>query len=244
MESWSLSIEEFAYLLLPFSLFLLSILKLNIKKIKLFKIGVLVIILVFIILKIWYHFSLDDTSITFWNINLRTTVIYRLDAIFYGVLTAYYFKNQKEKCEQYANYLVSIGVAILIIIHVLIALNILAFQTNLFFWNVLYFPIISIAIGFTIPYFNNIKTVVKVLLKPITFLSVTSYSIYLFHNSVVLHVMKHYFPVENLSVINNSIYCITYLIITLVLSYLLYRFFEKPMTNLRDYNSKKNTNEI
>ncbi|QOD61264.1 acyltransferase [Polaribacter haliotis] len=243
MESWSLSIEEFAYVLLPFSLLLLSFLKLKTQKITQFRNCILLVILLFFLSKVFYHFSLENKSIVFWNINLRTTVIYRIDGIFYGVLASYFYVTQKEKWKQFSNIFLIIGFLVLGIIHALIAVGILNFTDNLFFWNVLYLPFISIAIAFTIPFFTKIKTAKKSILKPITFISITSYAIYLLHNSVVLHLMKHYYPVENLSANSIVLYCFVYLLITLILSYILYSFFEKPMTDLRENNSKKHFNE-
>ncbi|QTE23404.1 acyltransferase family protein [Polaribacter cellanae] len=244
MESWSLSIEEFTYLLLPFSLLLLSFLKLKTLKIIQFRNCILLLLLLFFVSKVVYHFSLENESVVFWNINLRTTVIYRIDAIFYGVLASYFYITKKEKWYQFSNIFLIFGFLVLGVIHTLIAIGILNFTDNLFFWNVLYLPIISISIAFMIPYFTKIKTATKWILNPISFISITSYAIYLLHNSVVLHLMKHYYPVENLSTNSIVFYCFIYLLITLILSYVLYRFFEKPMTDLRENNSKKYSNEL
>ena len=63
---------------------------------------------------------------------------------------------------------------------------------------------------------------------------------YLIHYSVVMQLMKHVFPTEGLSNLNLLIYLSIYFIITLIGSYMLYVFFERPMTNLRDTAKIKN----
>ena len=63
---------------------------------------------------------------------------------------------------------------------------------------------------------------------------------YLIHYSVVMQLMKYFFPTEGLSNSNLIIYLSIYVVITLIGSYLLYAFFEKPMTNLRDTTKIKN----
>jgi peptidoglycan/LPS O-acetylase OafA/YrhL len=55
-ESWSLSIEEFTYLLLPFSFFIIGLTKVK-NKSKLFLFVIVVLILVFWINKFYYHYQ-------------------------------------------------------------------------------------------------------------------------------------------------------------------------------------------
>ena len=71
-------------------------------------------------------------------------------------------------------------------------------------------------------------------LKFIATLSIISYSIYLLHYTVILHTLKVLFPSEELRGIQLLGYTLFYWFVVLVLSYLLYRYFEKPMTSLRE----------
>jgi len=112
-------------------------------------------------------------------------------------------------------------------------------ETHAYFWNILYLPLNSIAIALTLPLLSNIKSAPKIILKPITYISLISYSMYLLHYSVVLQWLKHKVSTDFLTLIGVLVYIAVYFGLTLVLSYLLYRFFERPMTNLRDLEGIK-----
>jgi peptidoglycan/LPS O-acetylase OafA/YrhL len=73
-------------------------------------------------------------------------------------------------------------------------------------------------------------------LKFIATLSIISYSIYLLHYTVILHTLKVLFPSEELRGVQLLGYTLFYWFVVLVLSYLLYRYFEKPITSLREKN--------
>jgi peptidoglycan/LPS O-acetylase OafA/YrhL len=107
-------------------------------------------------------------------------------------------------------------------------------ENHPFFFNVLYLPLNSISICLTIPFLVAIKLKESLFLKWVTLLSIISYSIYLLHYTVILHAMKVLFPSESLSGFSLFGYTFIYWVLVVVLSYFLYRFFEKPMTNLRD----------
>ena len=112
-------------------------------------------------------------------------------------------------------------------------------ETHAFFWNVLYLPINSIAIAFALPFLSKLNSVPSFILKPITYISVLSYAMYLLHYSVVLQLMKYFYQTDNLTNIGLMIYIGLYFIFTILLSYMLYQFFEKPITDLRDLKSIK-----
>src|SRR5690606_37469897 len=97
-----------------------------------------------------------------------------------------------------------------------------------------YLSLNSVAICCLMPFLFTIKIQSMWVLKIITLLSLLSYSIYLLHYTIILHSMKVIFPSDHLTGIPLLTYTLTYWLLILVFSYLLYRFFEKPMTNLRD----------
>ena len=88
-ESWSLSIEEFSYIIGPLFLYFTLFIKTNISKSRMFLLVTLLIILLFLVSKLIYsaHDSIRDMR--HWNVNVKGMVIYRIDAIYYGVLAAY-----------------------------------------------------------------------------------------------------------------------------------------------------------
>lgn len=233
-ESWSLPIEEFAYIIGPLLLYLVLFLKLKISKKHLFLIITLLIITIFIITKIVYNTNDDLKSMIFWNVNLKAMTIYRIDAIYYGVLAAWLSLNYATIWNKFKWLFLIIGGLIFVGMNVMITMKQIFIETHSFFWNVLYLPLNSIAIAFVLPLLSNIKSAPKIILKPITFVSLISYSMYLLHYSVVLQWLKHKVPTDFLTMIGVLVYVAVYFVLTLIVSYLLYRFFERPMTNLRD----------
>ncbi len=232
MESWSLSIEEFSYLLLPLSFVLISLLKNNNKE-KLSSYVILLLITLCFGFRVHYNNSDLGLSVYNWNHILRTSVIYRIDAIFFGVLAANIHIRYKNYWNNYKPLYFLVGFIILILVNTL-PLSLLSFENYSSFWNVYYFPINSIAIGLTLPLLSSIETKSQKILFPITFISVISYSIYLIHYSIILYLMKYYFPTKGLNTSELGLYIFIYLSVVIICSYLLYRFFEKPIMDLRN----------
>lgn len=239
-ESWSLPIEEFAYILGPLLLYTFGYLKYKVRNAILFKNITLAIIIFFFITKIIYNWIISDSDMNFWNVNVKAITIYRVDAIYYGVLAAFLSMTKPNLWKNYKVVCFIIGAFVFLGLNVIIPTKKLFIETHPFFWNVLYLPINSIAIAFTIPLLSQIKSAPKLILKPITYISLISYSMYLLHYSVILQLMKYFIPSESIARFDQIIYVITYLAITILSSYILYLIFEKPMTDLRDKSFIKN----
>jgi peptidoglycan/LPS O-acetylase OafA/YrhL len=239
-ESWSLPIEEFAYIIGPLLLYLILFLKLKINKPRLFLIITIVILVFFLITKMLYNLNHSETDMIFWNVNLKALTIYRIDAIYYGVLAAYISLVKPDFWKRFKGVFLIIGIGLFLGLNFIIPTQKIFIETHPFFWNVLYLPINSIAIAFVLPFLSQMKSAPKLIVVPITIISLISYSIYLIHYSVVMQLMKHFFPTEGLSTSNLMIYLSIYVIITVIGSYALYVFFERPMTNLRDTAKIKN----
>lgn len=233
-ESWSLSIEEFAYLFGPLILYC-GLLFFNIKnKSKLFLVSTLGIIVLFFLTKIIYNVKVQDSDMIFWNTHLKAVVVYRLDAIYYGVLAAYFSLVFEKQWYKYRIVLMLFGMAIFLGINYLIPTRQLFIEEYPFFWNVLYLPINSIAIAFCLPWLSTWYKAPKIISAPITLISLVSYAMYLLHYSIIMQLMKFYLPSESLPIFDLLIYILVYLAITILASYLLYKLFEKPMTDMRD----------
>lgn len=233
-ESWSLPIEEFAYIIGPLLLYVLVLFKLNISKSKLFGLVTIAIILFFTITKIIYNINTDQSDMFFWNVNLKASTLYRIDAIYFGVFAAYLSMVESKKWNKLSGLSFVIGAIIFMGLNYIIPTKQLFIETHPFFWNVLYLPINSIAIALCLPLLSNIKSAPKFISIPVTTISIISYSMYLLHYSIVLQLLKYYFPSEGLSSFDVSIYISVYVIITILLSYILYKVFEKPMMDIRD----------
>jgi peptidoglycan/LPS O-acetylase OafA/YrhL len=195
---------------------------------------------VFFLAKVYYNLNHPETDMMFWNVNLKAVTIYRIDAIYYGVLAAHIAMTKATFWKQYRYLFLILGGLLFLALNFVVPMQQIFIESHPFFWNVLYLPINSIAIALTLPFLSQIKTAPKLMLLPITVISLISYSMYLIHYSVVMQLMKHVFPTEGLSSVELGIYLMVFLILTIALSYLLYVFFERPMTNLRDSNKIKN----
>lgn len=233
-ESWSLPIEEFAYIIGPLLLYLVLFLKFKISKKHLFFLVTLMIIAFFIVTKIIYDINDDVQTMIFWNVNLKALTIYRIDAIYYGVLAAWISIVGSNNWIKYRWLFLMLGGGIFVGMNIMITLKQIFIETHSFFWNVLYLPLNSIAIACVLPVLSNMKSAPKIILKPITYISVISYSMYLLHYSVVLQWLKYKVPTDFLTSIGVVVYITVYFTLTVILSYALYRLFEKPFMDFRD----------
>lgn len=239
-ESWSLSIEEFAYIIGPFLLYLTLYIKTKVSKNRMFFFVTLLIVVLFTITKVVYSQYEDVQNMKHWNINLKAVVIYRIDAIYYGVLAAYISEIKPEFWKKGKYIMLGLGGILFLVVNILIPSKQVFIESYPFFWNVLYLPLNSIAIMLTLPLLSQVKSYNMLLVRPITFISLISYSMYLLHYSIILHLFKYYIPSEDLPKFDLFVYIIVYLSLTILLSYFLYRYFERPIMNLRDKPFIKN----
>jgi peptidoglycan/LPS O-acetylase OafA/YrhL len=233
-ESWSLPIEEVAYIIGPLLLYIVCYFKIKTNKKKLFAIITIGIILFFIITKIVYNLAISNSDMMFWNVNLKAITIYRIDAIYYGVLASYFSLIKPNIWQKFGWLSFLIGVLIFGILNFIIPTQRVFIETHPFFWNVFYLPINSIAIAFCLPLLSILKSAPRLILVPVTYISLISYSMYLLHYSIVLQLLKYYIPSEGLAKFDVFVYISVYIITTILLSYILYRIYEKPMMDIRD----------
>ncbi|WP_425077803.1 acyltransferase family protein [Psychroserpens sp. S379A] len=233
-ESWSLSVEEFAYILGPLLLYLVLFFKTKVSRSKAFLLVTLFILLAFIISKLFYNQNEEIRHMRHWTLNVKSIVIYRIDAIYYGVLAAY-ISIVKPKFWNSIKYLAcAFGVLVLIAMNFLIPIKGWFITEYPQFWNVWYFLNKSIAIACTLPLLSVVKSAPRLIRIPITYVSILSYAIYVFHYSIIMQLMKYLIPSESMAGLDLVIYILVYVLIMFVVSYLVYRLYEKPMTDLRD----------
>ncbi|OMP31300.1 acyltransferase [Mangrovimonas sp. DI 80] len=233
-ESWTLSVEEFAYILGPGILYVIVGSFKGVSKSSFFLIATIGIILFFSLTKLWFYMKGPTVDMVSWNLNLKAVVVYRIDAIYYGVLAAFISMVNPNFWNKYKNVLFGVGVSIFLGLNVILSWKQIFIEVYPLFWNVFYLPINSIAIMLTLPLMSSIKTARNIFLKAITFISIISYSIYLLHYSVVMQLLKHFVSTEGLGRIELCLYCSGYLAITILVAYMVYRYYEKPMMDLRD----------
>ena len=231
--SWSLAVEQFCYIQGPVLLYLMIRFFPQLNRKKLFLWVSCFIIFIVILIRFWFHSTHELASLYEWNENLRKVSLYRLDAIYYGFLAYYLYVNFPINLAV-NKLLFIIGMIGIFTLHLFIFYFGISFETNPGFFNIFYLSLNSIAICCLMPYLMMVKIYSMLLIKVITLLSLLSYSIYLLHYTIILHSMKVLIPSDHLSGLPLLVYTLSYWFLILVFSYLLYRFFEKPMTNLRD----------
>jgi peptidoglycan/LPS O-acetylase OafA/YrhL len=233
-EAWSLSIEEYSYLILPLILFFsLLLFKRRYSKKTIFLWVTLSIILIQFLIKIEYYILANSISIKEWSSTFRKVVIYRLDVIYYGFILIYCIKEFPEFFKKYRNHLFLFSLVLFSITHLSIYSFELMPQTNLAFYVFAYLPIIAICCAFTFPFAIQLKAF-KRINKLIYFISTRSYAIYLINYSMVLLNFKKVLNLESMSLFMKAITILIFIMVTLILSEMLYRFFEKPILNYRD----------
>lgn len=226
--AWSLSIEEWFYLLLP--LFMLSLSLITKGKGMLKAIFVTIIILSLVRLVVVAFDPLGFSEI-------RKTIPLRFDSLLIGVALSglkLYYEQIYAKLKNLKVFLASAAFLIAFCTYFSFIFVDGRINTNLFYRSYGIF-FMSVAIAGLIPFaessaFINLKLASKkYILTPITAISLFSYSMYLTHLEINTVVIKYFIgkaPVLVLFAIST--------IIAFVVSGLLYRFFEKPFMNLRE----------
>jgi len=204
MVAWSLSIEEFFYLIFPIYLILFN-------KVKPYKLVVYFIIFL-TIAKILSHDNFNNDF-------LRTGTILRLDSIAFGFLLSFFYLK-------IINFKKSIVIFTSILIFIFIN-----YQNN-FFTNsgivTVYFIILSQLLSvFIVLLFCNLEVLIKNNhFKSICkILATQTYSVYLFH-LIIMH-----FLIMSDNIILNNLF--TYILILFFTSMIIFKYFEKPILKLR-----------
>lgn len=233
-ESWCLSVLQYGYLLMPFTLFFMTLLVKPKSKNKRFIWVVLVLVFLFIGSKAYYNFTTENLSIDQWNISLKGVVVFRIDSILVGIVASWLSSNYVVFWKNNKNKIAYVGFLIIVFLFVGVGYFRILIETNPFFWNVLYLPLTSIAFALFLPFLSQLKSTSKWFSKAITYISLISYSIYLLHYSIILQMMKYFVDTSRFYIYQLHLFAFCYLGIVFFASYLLYNYFEKPIMNLRN----------
>jgi peptidoglycan/LPS O-acetylase OafA/YrhL len=218
-ESWSLAVEEWFYLLFP--LIILSVFLVARKP----RTAVITSIILFLVSPLLYRVIHSGMNVdgVHWDLYFRKLVLTRIDSIGYGILGAYIYKFHLNFWNRSKNYFLIAGLLILIF------LTLDPIEHNLFYYKTFYFSMIGIGILFLIPKLESLKTE-RIPLKPFAFISRISYSMYLCHiplYQIISANMDHSVRIISLLVF------LFYWLAVIVVSAIIYRFFEKPFMDLR-----------
>ncbi len=233
-EAWSLSIEEWFYLITPILLFLIiRVFRLSVQN------AVLLVgggILIFSLILRWYRFhEMEISTQVQWASYFRKQVITRLDSLMLGILAAYTQKYAANFWHSRKNVMFAIGVLIFLLIKGLFLFEVI---NPLGSYNAIWsFFISSLATALLLPFLSLLEKGKGWIYRNISRISLISYSMYLINLSLVqgfiLPVIDWEKWVTNPELIPFLNYG-SFWLITIFGSVLLYKYFEIPLTSLRD----------
>jgi len=241
-EAWSLSIEEFAYLLGPIILIIqVHLLRID-KKAYLFLFMTFGVILISSFSRYLYYLEYSTnlnavfSDYSDWSKNIRKVVVYRIDSIYYGFLMVYISRYFGSIWNKFRHHALIIGLLMFFGLHALIWLYAIQPENYPCFYLIGYLPLVSLSLLMLFPYFSNWKTG-GLICKYVTRLSKISYSLYLVNFSLIYIPIEYTIDINTLEIYEKLIVLSIYLITSLGLAEALYRFYEKPIMDLRNHKS-------
>lgn len=220
-ESWSLSVEEWFYIIMPIALLVAL-------KIAPSKRSILAVILALIILPLVYRISQagEEVDPFWWDVKFRKVVIMRLDTIIYGVLAAFVKFYHPGFWKKIALPAFVLGLAIVI------SIEYIPKDLNGFFAKTFYFNGTTIGAMLLLPLADSYRQAKTGFGKVITHISLISYSMYLVNLGLVSQVIMKHFQITSPG--DGLAKYFLYWGIVVGVSTLLYFCFERPVLQLRD----------
>lgn len=221
-ESWSLSVEEWFYFLFPLALIVAGTF---LRKHK--KAGFLFCALTFVVFSTAVRFCrapLENFNFDIWDNFVRKLVICRLDSIGYGLMAAwmcfYYYGAWKK---------MAVGLFILGLAMFVIILQ-MGLDYSHYFSATWHFTVTGLASAFLLPLAEQTKKSTGRFGKAVTCLSIISYAMYLCNRGVVSSLIMNNFDYRG----HPAIFYLAYWLVVIAFSALVYNYFEKPVTDLRE----------
>lgn len=225
-EAWSLAVEEWFYLTLPVP-FLIAAKFPNIDRRKV--VLATIVLVVLCVTGFRFYRAAHDVylSVSEWDSALRKQVVTRLDSLMYGVAGAYASLYYKTAWSKHAKLLLIIGIAAILFGKLM--------SSNLFYLSYFDLTITPIATLSMLPFLSSWERKGDFLTSAVTFISVTSYAAYLLNLNVVSVVLGQLYHSSCPTCSTEPAFLyLMYWVVTYSLAYMLYRFYELPMTSLRD----------
>ena len=230
-ESWSLSVEEWFYLLIPILILLLSF-TFKLSKNKAIVTTAILLIIAVTAFRFYRFLNVSVLDVYDWDLIFRKQVVTRLDSLMFGVIGAYICYYYNTYWLKYKNILFITGIFLLLITQCFSFANF-----GSMYYCVFSFSLNGIGVLLLLPYLNDIKHGNGRVYKWVTSVSLMSYSMYLINLSIVRQWL-----IDTIHISKSSIHPLLvvalkyglYWCFTIVLSLLIYKYFEVPTTKLRD----------
>lgn len=219
-EAWSLAVEEWFYISLPFS-FLLGNLFLKTKSNRNIFIVIITGMLVYTVFRMPLLGNTFD--IARWDFSVRKIVFFRLDAIFYGVLAYQLISSFEKFFKKYRYYFLLLSCVGVFFSYALFHQKIFPIYNNIFFLSTT-----SLSMSLSLPFFIHFKFRSEIFKRLFTIISVSSYTMYLIHYTLLFRIFNTGLVTTNLT--HATIIFVAYLITVFISSILVYKFIERPLT--------------
>ncbi len=226
-ESWSLSVEEWFYLLFPIILSLLyfGLRNFKVRKSLIFLWAIFLFLLIPFLLR-YFKASKFDVDAFWLGVKIYKVVIYRLDGIALGLLAAFikYWSPKFWFKSRNISFLAGIVISYAILYTIWLPND---FSTKVF---KIFFQ--SFGCFLLLPKFDSIKKAPPIITQIFTHISLISYSMYLINRALVSEIIRDNFPPLGPQT-SWALYLI-YWFVVITFSTLLYKYYEKPIMDLRD----------
>ncbi|PFZ48089.1 acyltransferase family protein [Bacillus wiedmannii] len=229
--SWSLAVEEWFYLIIPFVMLLVfQFIKEDKGK---YFIGICVFVMGISLLARIVFVLFQDPGFDF---GTRKQIFFRLDSIIAGVILAgikYYFQDLYKKMVTKRKLLFLIALIgfcaceIWFVIH----RDMVSLDKSLFS-RTFFFDIVTISCVLLVVSLENVKRPkVNIIGNIITFVSVMSYGLYLLHYRIYVF-FKNTVSISSISI--GGLVFVVATVVTIILATIIYWYYELPIMNLRD----------
>lgn len=225
--SWSLAVEEWFYLITP--LVFLFCLKVTKNSVSAFFVSCATMLFLSMLSR-WAYIQAGDVS---WNDEMRRVVILRLDSLMYGVVAAWFWMHHQARLANLRFVLVAMAI-LMLAISVWMRNHPLVNQSPLMLFTL--FPLASIGSALLLPALSHWRSRAEGNFIGASFknTSIWSYSLYLIHVPLIEIYRLGVFAQVKHSVSLQLLGFTVWLLVAYVMSYLIFRFFEHPITGLRD----------
>ncbi len=237
MEAWTLCIEEWFYLLFPILLLIGNTVFLSGNAVSSAQIkkNMLVSIVLFFAVPMLLRIYLFTQHTSLAWIDMSRMTFFRLDTIAAGIFMAwvnYYYKGFFEKNRNLFGILFVILMAIYLIFFYRVLLPDIRHQTSIISFT-LFFLLSSTASLCLTVYMKEVKmSRPHFFARFITVISLISYSLYIFHRSIVMYVIDELY--QPATAVENILMFVVYVVASMLISILCFKYFEHPMTEMRE----------